>query len=176
MSYVGKILVSSPHTPVQSPFYKSVVYIAYQNKDGIQGLILNKPTSFSVADFLYRRGYQYPTGKDKMHFGGPVSSDSVFLFHTNEWESSSTIDAGNGYAISCDDFMLEKLGMGFVPVYFRLTVGLASWYPKQLDAELDRKIWLTADVNDDILFNYDGEKQWTKALELCGQQIIDSYF
>ena len=176
MSYVGKILVAHPKMTYQSPFFQSVVYIGHEDDNGVNGIIVNRPTSYTVSEFMNRRGYDFISTRHKMRFGGPVNTSTVFMLHSDEWTSSSTMKAGPGYSISCDDFMLEKLSMGYLPVYFRMVVGMASWYPGQLDNEISRSDWLIATANDDILFNYDGEKQWNKALELVSREVINSYF
>ena len=104
------------------------------------------------------------------------------MLHSNDWESSSSVDAANGLSITSDNFMLEKLSMGYVPAYWRLFVGVCSWGAGQLDMELAGKhpyrienSWLTCSANDNIVFNYDGEDQWYKAMELSSRQMINSY-
>ena len=67
-------------------------------------------------------------------------------------------------------------------VYWRMTIGISSWSPGQLDMELAGQFpynnahkWLTATPTESILFEYDGEEQWSKALELCSKQTIDQW-
>lgn len=180
---VGKLLIAHPNLPAKTPFYKTVVYIFNDGPECTQGIILNKPTSYRVNDFMVQHGFEFSLTKEKMRFGGPVSTKMLFMLHTEDFESASSMPAGKGLMLSCDDFMLEKMTMGYQPSMWRMMVGLAAWQPGQLDMELGGKppylpenSWLTADANESILFEYDGEKQWQKALELSSRQMINHFF
>lgn len=182
MSRQGQILIAHPNLPEQTPFHKTVIYIFNDGPEGTQGIILNKPTRYRVNEFMEEQGFPIHVTKERMRFGGPVSTKMVFMLHTEDFDSASTMPAGKGLKLSCDDFMLEKMAMGYQPSLWRMMVGVAAWQPGQLDMELNGKppyrpenSWLTADANDSILFEYDGEKQWTKALELASRQMINSY-
>lgn len=183
MGRAGSLLIAHPNLPKDHPFGQTVIYIGYDGDEGVTGLVLNKPTNLTVNDFLARRKYDsLNVGNQHMHMGGPVSNTGVFMLHSNDWESSSTIDAGNGLCISTDEFMLEKLSMGHVPAYWRLCVGVCSWQAGQLDMELKgeppyrpENSWLTCKGNDNIIYNYDGEEQWEQAMCLSREQMINSY-
>ena len=184
MSRVGQLLIAHPNLPENTPFSKTVIYIGHDGPQGVTGLVLNKPTHYSIKEFLNRRNFDVnvDTGH-RMRIGGPVNNQSVFMLHSNDWESSSSVDVGKGLCVSSDDFMLEKISHGYVPAYWRMFVGACSWQAGQLEMELDGKhpyrsenSWLTCDPNDHIIFNYDGEDQWYKAMEMSSHQMINSYF
>jgi putative transcriptional regulator len=183
MSKVGTVLVAHPNLPANDSFYKSVVYIYADNEQGSMGLILNKPTRYSVAELANSYGIEFPYSRDYVRFGGPLNDKALIMIHTSDWRSTNTTHISKGVCLSSDDFMLEKLSIGYRPVYWRLTSGVCGWAPAQLDMELTGKFpydkknsWLTCDANDDIMFGYDGEEQWEHAVKLCGKQMIDSYF
>lgn len=183
MNRQGQLLIAHPNLPHNNPFYKSVIYIFEDDQVGTQGIILNKPTNYSVNSFIETQGFTMGLSPEKMRFGGPVSSKMVFMLHTDDWESASSSPVGKGLMISCDDFMLEKMAMGYQPGLWRMMVGVCAWQPGQLDMEMQgvkpyrpENSWLTADANDNILFGYDGEKQWEKAVALSSKQMINSYF
>lgn len=180
---VGQLLIAHPNLPSNTPFYRSVIYIFNDGPEGTQGIILNKPTRFKVNDFMSQQGFELPLTKERMRFGGPVSSKMLFMLHTDDFESSSSMPAGRGLMLSCDDFMLEKMVMGYQPSLWRMMVGIAAWQPGQLDMELNgqppyraENSWLTARASESIIFEYDGENQWNRALELSSQQMINHYF
>jgi len=184
MDRVGKILIANPCMPDDNPFSKSVVYIYADNsKQGTVGLILNKPSNTTVQDICYDHKVTFPSRGPMIHMGGPVNATAIILLHTDDWYSSNTAYAGNNLHISSDNFMFVKLAEGNEPCYWRMMVGLSSWAVGQLDMEIKGQFpyskehqWLTADPTEDIIFGYDGEEQWNKALELCSKQTIDSYF
>jgi putative AlgH/UPF0301 family transcriptional regulator len=60
---------------------------------------------------------------------------------------------------------------------------MCAWQPGQLDRELKglppfkaENSWLIADPNDTIVYDYDGDTQWEKALTYSRQQMINFFF
>lgn len=184
MSRVGKILIANPTMPDENPFSKSVIYIyADDSVQGTTGVILNKPSENTVKQLCYDHKVTYPNSAPMVHFGGPVNRTAIVLLHSDEWNSQNTALAGNKLLVSSDKLMFLKMSQGNEPIYWRLMIGLSSWAPDQLDMELKGQFpynkshqWLIADPTEEILFNYDGEEQWNKALELYSQQMIDLFF
>ena len=183
MSRVGKLLIAHPNLHVDNPFYKSVIYVLEDGASGTRGLILNKPSEFSVQQFFVSKGLDFPYTKETLRFGGPVKSNLVVMLHSDNWYSSSTDYIRNGVAVSCDDFMIEKMSMGDLPNDFRMFMGISAWGPGQLDMELAGKYpytsensWLIAQADTDIIFNSDSQRQWEKSLERSSQELINFYF
>jgi len=183
-SRIGTLLISHPNLTSADWFYRSVIYIyADSEKDGTLGICFNKDSDFTLQQLCTDKGIIYPESYTRINQGGPVSQSSVIMFHTHEWFSSNTIEAGPGYCLSSDLMMFEKLALGDQPAYWKIFSGLCAWGPGQLDKELQGQFpykptnsWLTATASDSILFEYEGEEQWEKAVELSSQQMIDSYF
>ena len=184
MSRVGKILIANPTMTDDNPFAKTVIYIYADDPiNGTTGVILNKPTENTVQDLCYDQKVTYPSSAPKVHLGGPVNKTAIVLLHTDDWNSQNTALAGNNLLISSDKLMFLKMSQGNEPIYWRMMVGLSAWAPDQLDMEMRGQFpynkshqWLTATPTEDIIFGYDGEEQWDKALELCSQQTIDQWF
>lgn len=183
MSRVGKLLIAHPKIPVGNPFRKSVIYIYEDNANGTQGVVLNYHSSFTVKDLCNQKGIIYPDGTHNLHKGGPVNEQAILMLHTDEWQSSNTMEAGKGYRISSDNHMFQKVALGDAPVYYRIFAGMSSWAVGQLDMEMKGQFpyrpensWLTATANDSIIFDYDGDAQWEKAVELSSRQMIEQYF
>jgi putative AlgH/UPF0301 family transcriptional regulator len=182
MSRVGKFLIANPNFPSESPFAKSVIYIHEDHPNiGTMGIMLNKPQG-TVSRFCDHNGIMFPDTQPVMHQGGPVNHSALILLHTDDWASSNTVDVTKGLRISSDSHMFLKMSTGNEPLYWRAFFGLCAWRPGQLDKELEGKfpyvknMWLLADATDDVMFNYDGEDQWIKAVDLCSQQTIDYFF
>jgi len=181
---VGKLLIAHPNLPSDNWFHRTVIYIyAEKPKDGTLGICLNMNGSYSLKQLCYDKGIIYPDSNTNINIGGPVSRSSIIMLHTDEWSSHNTIEAGDSYSLSSDIAMFERLSLGDQPGYWKIFAGLCAWGPGQLDLELSGKFpyknensWLTAKATDDIIFNYDGEDQWKKAIELSSQQMIDSLF
>lgn len=182
MSRVGKLLIANPSFPLGSPFAKSVIYI-YQDDPvaGTVGVILNNPLT-TISEFCGTNGIMFPDTEPKLHTGGPVDPTALLILHTDDWSSKNTGYAGKQLCISSDTIMFHKIATGNEPVYWRAFFGISAWKPKQLDAELEgefpyvKNTWLIAESNEDVIFNYDGEDQWVRALDLCSQQTINYFF
>lgn len=179
MDLTGKLLVAHPSLK-GALFSHSVLFIFEHSANGAQGFVLNKSIGYPVSDIFESNGLIIDTN-DTVYKGGPINERSLSLFHTGEWLSSNTYPVGD-YCVSSDKFMLEKMASGPAPVYWRMVSGISGWAPGQLEAEIEgqgpftEKSWLTLDPNDSIMFDYDGEEQWNKAIEMCSQQMINSFF
>tara|TARA_B110000503_G_scaffold72110_1_gene111606 strand:+ start:1913 stop:2470 length:558 start_codon:yes stop_codon:yes gene_type:complete len=181
---VGKLLVAHPNLPKDNWFYKTVIYIYSDNKEfGTLGIALNVKTNLSTKKLCYDRGILYPYGDHLVSKGGPINPKSCILLHTPEWQSQNTISVGPRYSLSSDDQMFERISIFDQPAYWRLFMGICGWGPGQLDMEIagafpydKSNSWLLVNPSDDIVFNYDGDDQWVKAVDLCSQQTIDYFF
>lgn len=183
MSRLGKILIAHPLLRLDNPFHKTIIYM-YQDepKQGSVGVVLNRQSSIPLKEIAEDKGIMWPSQMECLYRGGPVNQGALVLLHTDDWESQNTALAG-GYRVSSDDFMLEKLANGNVPVYWRLMTGFCAWAPGQLDAEINgsfpyrlENTWLTIPANDSIMFEYSGEEQWSKAVKLATKQMVNQYF
>jgi putative transcriptional regulator len=181
MGFVGKVLIAHPN--LDSPFFRQSVIFVYEDieRQGSQGIILNKPSRFPVKQIFEAKGYDvdYP---EMVHRGGPINEKSVSLLHSGDWTSTNTYPIGN-YSLSSDQFMIEKMSTGNAPTNWRLVGGVCGWGPGQLQAEIEgslphtkNKNWLTVPTTDRILFEYDGDEQWRYGLEIASQQMVDQYF
>lgn len=183
-SKVGKLLIAHPNLPKDNWFNKTVIYIyADDPQQGTLGLALNVKTTLQVRKLCYDRGILYPHDTHQCYRGGPMNPHSCIMIHTDEWTSQNTVTAGPRYNLSSDNQMFERLAILDQPAYWRICLGISGWAPGQLDAELQGQFpyttansWLTADANDNIMFEHDGEDQWKAAVELSSQQMIDQFF
>tara|TARA_B110000503_G_scaffold131392_1_gene205961 strand:+ start:503 stop:1048 length:546 start_codon:yes stop_codon:yes gene_type:complete len=181
MNYTGKLLIAHPNL-VQNYFERSVIYICHDDpKTGSQGLILNKPSTYTVGDISTMKGFPSDLG-ELVRKGGPVRDKAICILHTTEWYSSNTVSAGQ-YSISSDQLMLEKISMYNTPRNWRIFSGICTWAPQQLDLEVkgitpysENLSWLTLDAYDNIVFGPDGKDQWISAVNACSQQAIKDYF
>jgi len=183
MNRQGKLLIAHPNFPSNSPFYKSVIYIYSDNAEGTLGLILNKPTPFPVHELAGLKNIDFPHLRDKVRVGGPVNEKAMIMLHTNDWNSTNTTLVKDGICLSSDNFMLEKLSMGYQPVYWRLMGGVCAWQAGQLDMELNgqgpyklENAWLMCNATEELMFEHDKERQWELAVKHSSKQMFDYYF
>ena len=184
LNRIGKVLIAHPNLDNENPFYKTVIYL-YQDdpQQGTIGVILNKKSRYTISNVCAEKNIHFGDTKALVYHGGPVNQRALVLLHTDDWQSKNTAWAGNNLCVSSDDVMMEKLGTGNQPAYWRLFGGMAAWQPGQLDAELSgewpyrpENSWLVANANEEMLFTKDGNKQWEIAFQSSSQQMFDKYF
>lgn len=173
MNYKGKLLVA--HPMLTDFFNRAVIFVYKDDKSGTAGLVLNKPTKYTVRELIAENSLIYE-GKEHIYKGGPVTEQAIFMLHTDDWYSQSTTQVGKGLAITSDNFMIQKLSLSQKPTLWRMCAGISGWAPGQLQKEIDSQYgWLTCDADASIVFAKDGERQWNRALEMCANQTINQY-
>ena len=121
-TYRGKLLVAGPILNSNPVFSRSVVYVYEQREGGeVIGVILNKPSQFRCSSLGLLKDIPFDPQLEEtfVHKGGPVSDTSVLLLHTNEWQSTNTLQASGELAMTSDMLMIEKLSTGNTPKGWR---------------------------------------------------------
>lgn len=173
---VGNLLIAPPS--VKGNFFqKTVVLLTEHHGTGSIGLVMNKTSQVSIKEFAKQNGV-YLDIPGYVHIGGPVSVKALTMLHTNDWNCDNTLKINDDISISSSQEILTKMAMGYIPKNWRIFVGLCGWSKGQLQNEIegrepyDRNLsWLTATSNLDILFNFDGQEQWTESIELSGSEF-----
>ena len=180
----GKILIAHPNAPKDTIFHKSVIYI-YQHslEKGSIGLILNKPSRYTVQDICDEKKIQFSGNVPPVFHGGPVNSQALVLLHTDDWATHNTARVSGNLMISSDDFMLEKLAHGDAPAHWRLFAGMSGWSPLQIEAELTGKwpykpenSWLIATPTAELLLQTRYNVLWEHAFKISSSQMFAEYF
>jgi len=178
--YRDKILVAKPVLDSNPVFHHSVVYIyEHRNTGEVVGVILNKPSQFRVSSLgaLKSVPFEAHLAENYVHKGGPVSDTSILLLHTSEWTSTNTLTSAKDFSMTSDLLMIEKLATGNEPKGWRMFAGMSVWNEKQLDDEIANGAWLVmeSDGNDHLIFDFNNEEQYLKAIEQASSQTFEKY-
>jgi putative transcriptional regulator len=171
MELTGKLLIAMPAL-ADPRFEASVILICVHSPEGTMGLIVNKPmpdlTFTGLLDQL--KIPQGPNSREIMvHFGGPVERGRGFVLHSSDYASEqSTMPIGDHYGMTATQDVLTALGQGEGPSTALLALGYAGWGPGQLEAELARNDWLTAEAPAELVFAADTSEKWSGALRSMG--------
>jgi putative transcriptional regulator len=156
-------------------FHRSVVLLAHHEDGGSFGFIVNRPTGIRVSEILSGMEVSW-RGRDEAvaYFGGPVQPQLGTVLWTPE-------DGGNGESALGETASWILPGIAITqhigdlselaekpPERFRLILGYAGWGAGQLLDEILRNDWLTAPVNNDLIFGPDPERIWSNALRSVG--------
>lgn len=167
----GKILIAMPGMG-DPRFAQSVVLICAHSDEGAMGLIVNKPaTDLSFAGLLEHLNIpSSPEGRDiRVHIGGPVERGRGFVLHSPDWMAGgATMEVKGGYGMTATLDILDALAKGHGPDSALLALGYSGWGPGQLEGEIRRNDWLTADAAADLVFSRDDGGKWSGALRRMG--------
>lgn len=171
MELAGKLLIAMPGLG-DPRFDRSVILICAHSADGSMGLVVNKPApdlSFGgLMDQL--KITRSDAARDiRVHFGGPVERGRGFVLHSPDYQSGgATMLVPGGFGMTATLDILSALARGQGPRKALLAIGYAGWGAGQLEAEIARNDWLTADARTDLVFQADDGGKWTGALRRLG--------
>jgi putative transcriptional regulator len=171
MQLTGKFLVAMPGMG-DPRFERSVILICAHSDEGAMGIIVNKRveevTFGGLLDHL--KIPRAPEGRDiAVHFGGPVERGRGFVLHSRDYRGgAATMKIEGGYGMTATLDVLEALARGTGPHRALLALGYSGWGPGQLEAEIARNDWLTAEADAALVFAEDDSAKWTGALRGMG--------
>jgi putative transcriptional regulator len=103
-------------------------------------------------------------------YGGPVELRRGFVLHSSDYqargEDGLVVDSRFSMTATLD--ILEDIANGRGPERALLALGYAGWGPGQLEAEIARNGWLTAEASPDLVFGAGMDGKWEAALKSLG--------
>tara|TARA_B100000029_G_scaffold225070_1_gene222888 strand:- start:610 stop:1251 length:642 start_codon:yes stop_codon:yes gene_type:complete len=150
-------------------FAETVITIIENDENGAWGLVINKPMGYLPLKFLIsvensptRENKKLYQTKIPIFWGGPVEEQKIFILHSNEYQSNSTINFGN-ISISQEQKILIDIAKNIGPKKSMVILGYAGWGDGQLEGEMEKDDWVLSDIDINILFDNDSTKKWKKA-------------
>lgn len=171
MDLTGKLIVAMP--AMGDPrFKRAVILVCAHTPDGAMGLIVNKPMpDLKFSDLLAQLNVpHFGPGRDiRIQFGGPVERGRGFVLHSPDYAGGqATAKVGPAYGMTGTLDVLEALASGSGPTQAILILGYSGWGPGQLEAEIARNDWLTAEASDPLIFGDQDPSKWRQALHTMG--------
>lgn len=134
------------------------------------GIVVNKPSDVSILELLAQLNLQ--TDKRWLDrpvlLGGPVSRERGFVLHSPYEKSRHSIEISEDILLSSALEVLSDITESNGPDHVLVALGYAGWQGGQLEEEIKRNVWLTAEANSDILFATDFAERLDKAALLLG--------
>lgn len=177
------LLIAPPNMP-DSRFRDSVLMLTYFAEQGAHGLVVNKPSGFTLKEILADSNIRVPNVPElPIYWGGPVSQNSLWMLHTRDWQCEKTVEIDEDWCMTSSEEIFFDLVDGRSPEYFRMFIGYASWAPGQLERELEGRgpwkpehAWLTAhNLGPEWLFEQPVEELWSSVVTLSCHQAVDSW-
>ncbi|PNU19824.1 hypothetical protein C2E25_10345 [Geothermobacter hydrogeniphilus] len=155
----GRLLVA--RQGLKDPrFQKTVILLLRHDEQGSVGLILNRPTRFSLARSFPQFDKVFSGLRGALWLGGPVSSRSALvLLESDSPPPGSRPVFGRVHVTGVRQLVLW-LQADHRQERFRVYAGSAGWAPGQLEAELRRGDWDVAPATEETIFGRNPHRQW----------------
>ena len=128
-------------------FAESVVLICEDGRDGVLGLIINKPISEMeiMGSGLKNKAVKHLMSEsEKVYFGGPVMLHQACVLSENDNENI-LFDISEKMKLSSDLDSIQKILFDDkTPKNTKLIFGHAGWGTDQLNGEIKRGDWLVS--------------------------------
>lgn len=160
------LLVASPQLPDEN-FYRTVVLLIQHNEEGAFGVVLNRPTSVTVADVWSGVGDEPCDSAEPINLGGPVEGPLLAL---HEEEACSEGEVLPGVYMATQKEFLRRI-VSQKNCRYRLFSGYAGWAGGQLERELKVGGWLTTPAKPQHIF-VSGEELWKDVADDIGREIL----
>lgn len=154
-------------------FANTITYLFSHDQEGAAGLVINRPIDMRLLDLfeqmeLPRDGSH---AGDNIFNGGPVSLEQGFVLHRQGEHWHSTLDVGDGIALTTSRDILASIAANEGPDDALVAIGYAGWGAGQLEEELADNAWLTVPASADIIFDTPVEERATAAARILGVDI-----
>ncbi|RPE81003.1 YqgE/AlgH family protein [Vulcaniibacterium tengchongense] len=154
-----------------SSFARSVALICQHDADGAMGIVVNRPSEYTLGDVLGQMGVE--GGDDALRAqvvlaGGPVHPERGFVIHDGGLRWDSTLAIADDLFLTTSRDILEAMARGEGPANALVALGCAGWGAGQLEQELTENDWLTAPADAELLFRLPLEARWHAAAGRIG--------
>ena len=169
-SVKNNLLVATDN--MRDPRFKETVIVMFENnKNGAWGLVVNKP----IGNVFIKDLIDFPKNYKKLNskiynkkipifWGGPVDKNRIFILHSKEYESESTIKY-NKISLSSDFETLLKIAENKGPENNLIIIGISSWGPGQLEGEIEKDDWILSEIKKELIFEIENKEKWKNAFQ-----------
>lgn len=157
-------------------FERSVTLICQHDADGAMGLMVNRPSDYTVGEVLQQMGVTSDNDALKAQVvlaGGPVHPERGFVLHEGGRTWDSSLEVGDGLYLTTSRDVLEAMARGEGPVQALVALGCAGWGAGQLEQELVDDSWLLVPNRRDVVFQLPMAQRWQAAAGSIGVDLLN---
>ncbi len=162
----GHLLIAGPR--LKDPnFFKAAVLLVEHNDEGAMGLVINRPSSVTVANALAGH-FDLSQATGYVYQGGPVEQTALFILHNSQsLDPDETPIIPELFIGSCAEVFEEVVQTSLLDhsIRYRIFSGCSGWGAGQLEAELVRGDWFVMRSNLDYVFADDPYTVWDELME-----------
>lgn len=161
----GQFLIASNQLR-DSNFYRTVVLMVEHGETGAMGLVVNRPSSVTIAHALSEH-FNLPETDDVVFVGGPVEPAALFITHTAPELDSDEPAVVPGLFVGSSPGVFERVIRhavgGHADCRFRIFSGCAGWGADQLEGEISRGDWWQMPGDMNLVLDEDPYDLWDLA-------------
>lgn len=165
-SLKGHLLIAT--TKLDDPnFAKSVVLIFDHNDEGAAGIVLNRPSTITLAK-ISEQVFELPSSWEKpIHLGGPVTGP-LGAAHTMKNLADMEVMPGI-YGALAPNHLQQLIKKQQEPTLFLMNY--SGWGPGQLESELEEDAWQVMPARVEHIFWSQDESLW----EVCSKEAANQH-
>jgi len=163
---VGRLLIAEP-TILWLFFSRSVVLLLSNNKDGAEGVIINKKLNNNLKSLILKTKFKVDA---PVYLGGPVKENKIFVLHRLGEIVPKSLEIIPGLWWGGDTRVLYDLINSDIANdnNLRIFQGYSSWAPMQLKEEMKKNYWAVTELDIDEIFEMPIRYMWNKCVEKLG--------
>jgi putative transcriptional regulator len=157
-------------------FARSVALICQHDGEGAMGVVVNRPSEYTVGEVLQQMGIESDDEKLRSQIvlaGGPVHPERGFVLHDGDRGWDSTLAVSEHLFVTTSRDILEAMARGEGPAHAVIALGCAGWGAGQLEQELTENSWLTVPADPDLLFRMPLGARWQAAAGRIGVDLVN---
>jgi putative transcriptional regulator len=163
----GRLLVATPLV-TDKAFRKSVVAVVAHGERGALGILLNRPANNMTLRRLFVEKDIQPNEAPlgiPIHAGGPADIENAVVLHERVTDApASTLDVTPTIFLTPEIGIVPRLLRNHGVGRFFIALGHCAWGPGQIEAEIQRGLWLTKPLREDEVFGQLVTDRWTAAM------------
>ncbi|MDE3269282.1 MAG: YqgE/AlgH family protein [Pseudomonadota bacterium] len=164
-------LIASPGIENES-FQQSVILLLEHDRYGATGLVVNRPTHFSLQEFLDIEDVEIPP-QITAWSGGDCEQTKGIILHNqpaNDPHASDVfgLSASNATLTRLIDAHRQASKRTAIKHPYRFLIGCVCWQAEELDKEILRGAWMQAPLDPQTLFNASADTMWQRSLAILG--------
>jgi putative transcriptional regulator len=169
----GKLLLAMPGM-ADPRFERAVIAVCVHDENGAVGIgIGHKRAGLRFRALLKQLGLNPGEAPDcAVHHGGPVEPGRGFVLHSTDWGGEDTLQVNSADGPLCAMTgtvdVLRAIAEGRGPAQWIIALGYAGWAGGQLEDEMTRHGWFTAEGRPAILWDTPTDERWGAAFRSEG--------
>ena len=176
--YVSELILSGKNVNANNfNLWQHAVIMLGNQIDSTIGFIMNQQVmniDYSQISRIY--GIKTSLPQQPVYCGGPMATEKVTIIHSLDYMISGSNQMNDHCAITFNEQIANDIAQGKGPTFYKIMLGFCSWQPGQLDAELDKKIWLEDDYNEIVWSNYKRKsKMWHRIISRNANKASDDF-